>query len=74
MSKIKTKHLRSIVKAITWRAIATVTITSIVFIATGNISLSLGVGFFDVVIKLAPYYFHERAWGTIDWGGILVTK
>lgn len=45
MSKIKTKHSRSIVKAITWRAIATLTTTSIVFIATSNISLSLGVGF-----------------------------
>ena len=68
MSKIKTKHARSIVKAITWRAMATLTTTSIVFIATGNITLSLGVGFFDVVIKLALYYFHERVWGTIDWG------
>ena len=68
MSKIKTKHSRSVVKAITWRAMATLTTTSIVFIATSNISLSLGVGFFDVVIKLALYYFHERAWGTIDWG------
>ena len=68
MSKIKTKHSRSVVKAITWRAMATLTTTSIVFIATSNISLSLGVGFFDVVIKLALYYFHERAWGTIAWG------
>ena len=68
MSNIKTKHESSIVKAITWRAIATLTTTSIVFIATSNISLSLCVGFFDVVIKLALYYFHERAWGTIDWG------
>lgn len=68
MTKIKTKHSRSIAKAITWRVLASFTTTIIVYVATGSFSLSLGVGFFDIIIKLALYYFHERAWDKTDWG------
>lgn len=68
MSKIKTKPYRSVVKAFTWRVIATLTTTTIVFFATGSITLSLGVGFFDIVIKLVLYYFHERVWDRSNLG------
>lgn len=68
MAKIKTKHSRSIAKALTWRVVATITTTLIVFLATGSLSLSLGVGVFDIIIKLLLYYFHERAWAKINWG------
>ena len=60
-------HLRSMVKAITWRIIATLTTMILVFLFTGNLNLSLGVGLFDLVAKLLFYYAHERAWQRVTW-------
>jgi uncharacterized membrane protein len=61
-------HRRSVAKAATWRMIATLTTMGLVFVFTGEIALSLGVGVFDVVLKLLFYYLHERAWNTVTWG------
>lgn len=52
---------RSGAKAVTWRVIATTTTMFLVYYFTGELDLSLGVGFFDVVMKLAFYILHERA-------------
>ena len=34
----------------------------LVYSFTGELDLSLGVGFFDVLVKLAFYFLHERVW------------
>ena len=62
------KHLRSIVKAISWRIIATLITGMIVFVLTGNLTLSIGVSFFELLTKMVVYYFHERIWNRIKWG------
>jgi uncharacterized membrane protein len=59
---------RSWAKAVTWRVIATTTTMSLVYIFTGELDLSLGVGFFDVLLKLAFYFLHERAWDRVWYG------
>jgi len=61
-------HVRSIAKGFSWRFIATLTTITLVFLFTGDLSLSLGIGVFDVLLKLLFYYFHERAWNGITWG------
>ncbi|PLX13076.1 MAG: hypothetical protein C0594_01670, partial [Marinilabiliales bacterium] len=40
----------------------------IAYLITGNVEVGLGVGAFDVVIKMILYYFHERVWYRINWG------
>ena len=62
------KHIKSIVKAFTWRFIATCTTMSIVWFYTGELTLTLEVGALDVVLKLIFYYLHERAWSKPAWG------
>jgi uncharacterized membrane protein len=62
------KHSKSVIKSFSWRAIATLTTMFLVFIFTGKTALALGVGFFDVTLKLIFYYFHERAWNNVKWG------
>jgi len=62
------QHKRSIAKAISWRIIASLTTTIIVFMLTKELALSLGAGMIDMAIKLVFYYFHERAWDGIKWG------
>lgn len=65
---MKETHARSLTKTISWRFIATLTTTVLVYIFTGSLTLSLGVGFFEVISKLIFYYLHERAWDGISWG------
>lgn len=59
---------RSIVKALTWRVIATATTVTLVYVGTGSFELAAHVGLADVVIKLGFYFVHERTWLRIGWG------
>lgn len=59
---------RSIFKALTWRVIALVITTGVVFLFTKKGVLSIGIGLLDSVIKLFSYYFHERIWDKIKFG------
>lgn len=64
---MKDSRIRSVIKALTWRVIATGTTMSLVYIGTGDVELMAHVGIADVIIKLFFYYVHERAWGRIPW-------
>lgn len=60
-------HLRSILKGITWRFIATTDLILIVLLVTCltencSIESALKIGFLEFLIKLIIYYFHERIW------------
>ena len=61
-------HTRTVVKAGSWRVIATLTTMTIIFLFTRKIILSLGVGLVEVIAKITFYYLHERAWHKISWG------
>ena len=58
----KESHLRSILKGLTWRVIASTTIIGIAYFSTGNFSLAFEIGFIEFFVKLLLYYLHERAW------------
>lgn len=64
----KDAHHRSILKALSWRVVATATTITIVFVATREWVLSFGVGAVEVVTKLVLYYFHERIWYLVGIG------
>ena len=62
---------RSMMKAVCWRAIATLTGSMIVFFLYGEFE---AVGKFilaDITLKLLFYYAHERGWSMVKWGKIL---
>jgi uncharacterized membrane protein len=61
-------NARSIAKAISYRLLGSLSTAAIVFIFSGNLTVSLGVGALDVVAKLALYYLHERLWNYISFG------
>ena len=69
-------RLRSILKGFSWRIVATLTTVSIAYIITGEVHDALKIGGYEFVIKLAVYYFHERAWQMVPRGTVrkLVTK
>ncbi len=60
-------HLRSLLKGISWRVVATVdTILIVLFITCTSGQCSIGsaieIGLIEFVVKLAIYYVHERIW------------
>lgn len=61
-------HLRSIVKAISWRAGGTVVTCLIAWALTGSIELATRIGILDTLIKLGAFYLHERLWSRLDFG------
>ncbi len=63
-------HLRSILKAISWRFIAMAILVTIAWFVTGDATLSLTIGALDISIKIVLYYLHERIWLKIKLDGV----
>jgi uncharacterized membrane protein len=61
-------NTRSIAKAISYRLLGSISTALIVFVFSGNATVSLGVGLVDMVTKIALYYLHERLWNHISFG------
>ncbi len=59
---------KSLLKTLSWRVIATLITMLVVYILTGEALLSFGIGTMDMLLKIAAYYLHERAWTKVQWG------
>ena len=59
---------RSALKTVSWRIIATSTTMFLVYIFTGQLELTAGVGIGDLVLKLIFYFLHERGWNRVAFG------
>ncbi len=61
-------RFRTVIKALSWRFIATLVTFTVAWIITKELKFAAEIGIADTVIKLGVYYFHERAWIGIDFG------
>ncbi len=59
---------RSLAKTLSWRFWATLTTAALVFLFVGEIKIALSIGAIEVILKMALYFFHERAWNKIRYG------
>ena len=66
----KESHLRSIIKGICWRIIATFTTAIVAFVVTGEVGTALKIGGIEALLKIVFYYFHERIWQMVPRGTI----
>ena len=67
-------NLRSLLKAITWRIIASI-VTTIIAVYFGVPTKAIGLVFFaDLIIKFILYFFHERLWASFIKFGIVSSK
>ena len=64
----KDTNTRSIVKGISWRAVATTTTIIIVYVFFGRLDLAIAAGLIETVLKVGLYWAHERAWFKVKWG------
>jgi uncharacterized membrane protein len=65
---MKVRKSRSLIKAITWRVIATINTFIVLLIMTGELSLAAFASGWTTLINFISYYYHERAWNKTDWG------
>lgn len=61
-------HLRSLLKAVSWRLLATLTTALIAWFITGDISIAVAIGSIEFFAKFIIYYLHERAWQLVPRG------
>lgn len=61
---------RSLIKALSWRFLATIITSSIVWVLTGEGKFAATVGLIDTSVKLIVYFIHERLWLRIPFGKI----
>ena len=59
---LKESRLRSLLKGISWRVIATTTTITIAYFVTGDVKSAVSIGFVEFFGKLLLYYLHERVW------------
>lgn len=59
---------RSFVKSLSYRIFGTLTSFIVVYAITHKGSLSVLIAFWETILKVAVYYWHERVWDHIRWG------
>lgn len=69
-SDLKESHVRSLLKACTWRIVATSATLIISYVVTGKTSVAITIAGVEGITKMVVYYFHERAWQTVPRGTI----
>ena len=68
--ELRESHLRSVLKAFSWRIIATLTTGIIAYFVTGDWRAAVTIGGFEFFVKLLVYYLHERAWQLVPRGTV----
>lgn len=70
------RPIKSIVKAITWRLIASATTFGLAYLFFHKdpyaAQKATGIALAEAFIKMLLYFFHERLWERVRWGRMLV--
>ena len=67
---MKVTKARSFTKSLSYRIFGTFSSWAVVYVITGKGSLAALVAFWETVVKVFIYYYHERVWNKIRWGRI----
>ncbi|MGQ9507030.1 MAG: DUF2061 domain-containing protein [Candidatus Bathycorpusculaceae bacterium] len=68
------KPIRSLVKAISWRIVATITTIILVVVFSKDLVLGTIVGVTELIVKTVIYYVHERVWNLSNFGREVKSK
>ena len=67
---LKESRLRSVLKAITYRIVGTLTTGLLAYLITGNFRVSLTMVALEPLVKTLVYYVHERIWQQLPRGSV----
>ena len=65
---MKETHVRSLMKAFSWRLSGSFLTMVIVYMITGKQHFALYIGSLEFICKIVFFYLHERLWGLIPLG------
>jgi hypothetical protein len=65
---MKVSKNRSFIKSLTYRVFGTLTSWAVIYTITGKGSLASLIAFWETIVKVVVYYWHERIWDKISWG------
>jgi uncharacterized membrane protein len=60
--------MRAVAKTASYRVFGSLATTALAYGMSGSVSTAFAVGGFEVVGKLALYYWHERLWSIVPFG------
>lgn len=63
-----TSRRRSVVKAITYRAVIVCLDFSVIYWLTGKLTTATGFMLISNLYTTTAYFLHERLWSRISWG------
>ena len=61
-------HLRSLVKAVSWRLVGSLDTFILSLLVTGSAKYAVSIATAEALTKIALYYVHERVWRLVSWG------
>ncbi|HSF20252.1 MAG TPA: DUF2061 domain-containing protein [Vicinamibacteria bacterium] len=61
-------HLRSVVKAMSYRVVATLVTSLLAFMFTDDLLIAVGIGSAEGLSKIFLFWIHERMWVRVRWG------
>ena len=70
MVPLHESRLRSLLKAISYRIIGTITTASIALVVTGDAAAAIAIGVVEPIAKIVIYYVHERVWQHVPLGTV----
>jgi len=65
---MKVTRARSFTKSLSYRIFGTLSSFVVVYAITGKVKLSALIAFWETVLKVGIYYWHERMWDKVKWG------
>jgi len=66
--KTYVQNKRSLVKAITFRALIIASDTVVMYLITHRVDMTVGLVIGTNLASTILYYFHERVWSRVSWG------
>ncbi|HOU97787.1 MAG TPA: DUF2061 domain-containing protein [Bacteroidales bacterium] len=60
--------LRSLIKGISWRIVASFDTFVLAFIVTSRALIAAPIAASEILTKIVLYFLHERLWNLITWG------
>lgn len=65
---MRERPVRSVMKALSWRATGTIDTILISYLITGELKFAFSIGLVELGTKTLLYFAHERIWNRIPFG------
>ena len=67
---IRESRLRSVLKGLSWRVLATLITGLIAYSLSEDVRLAIMIALIEFPLKFLIYYLHERAWAQLPLGAV----